>query len=116
MNGAEESWVTQFNLLSLAGATMLWAAFLPLGVIARRYELVFQKWTGWKPLMLAPSGILLYVLIIPVGWLSFAEALRAPLEFIAYTALLISSLATLVMVVRFHRVIRQLTENETEAK
>jgi ascorbate-specific PTS system EIIC-type component UlaA len=111
MNTNAEAWVTQFNVLSLVGALLLWAAFFLLGIIARRYELVFQKWTGWKSMMLAPSGILLYVAIITAGWFSNLESLQTPLEAVAYTALVISAIASLVVVVRFHRVIRQLTEN-----
>jgi len=111
MNGNEELWVSQFNALSLLGALFLWGAFFLLGVIAHRYEIVFQKWTGWKSMMLAPSGILLYIGIITVGWFSAADTHQAFLEIIAYSALLISAAACLVVVIRFHRVIRQLTES-----
>jgi len=110
MNGNDDLLVSQFNTLSLVGALFLWGAFFLLGVIARRYEIVFQRWTGWKSLMLAPSGILLYVGIITVGWFAGGEGLQKPLEYIAYTALLISSAACLFVVIRFHRVIRQLTD------
>jgi ascorbate-specific PTS system EIIC-type component UlaA len=110
MNGNEELFVTQFNALSLLGALFLWGAFFLLGVIARRYELVFQKWTGWKSMMLAPSGILLYVGIITIGWFTGGDSIQKPLEFVAYSALLLSAVACLSVVIRFHRVIRQLTE------
>jgi hypothetical protein len=110
MNGNEELWVSQFNTLSLLGALFLWGSFFLLGIIARRYEIVFQKWTGWKSMMLAPSGILIYIGIVTVGWFSTNEANQTFPEIIAYTALLISAVACLAVVVKFHRVIRQLTE------
>lgn len=111
MSADTSQWIHQFNALSLLGALMLWGTFFLLGIIARRYELVFQKWTGWKSMMLAPSGILVYVVIVTAGWWNASPALQPVLDGIAYTALVLSALATWVVVARFHKVIRQLTES-----
>lgn len=99
-----------FNLLTLAGALFLWLGFFMLGVIARRYEIVFKKWTGWKGLMLAPSGILVYVLFIVAQFIPWkpSEAASVFLEYLAYGSLLVSAVACLVLTDRFHRFIHNI--------
>jgi len=99
-----------FNTLTLAGSLLLWLAFLLLGVIARRYQIVFKKWTGWKALMTAPSGILIYVLFIVAQILPWKpdESTQKTLEYIAYTCLLLSCAACLVLTDRFYRFVRNI--------
>ena len=50
------------NYLLVLGAVLLWLAFIVLGIIARRYEIVLGERTDWQFMVFAPTGILLFAL------------------------------------------------------
>lgn len=103
-----------FNTLTVAGALLLWAGFFLLGVIARRYETVFRKGTGWRSLMMAPSGILVYVLLVVLRLAPGPSEKGEFWETFAYVCLLVSAGFTLYTVERFHRLVRRLTSEQAE--
>ena len=117
MENQSETWVSLFKALSILGALLLWCGFFLLGVIARRYEVVFRQFTGWKPLMGAPSGILVYVAIISAQTFSLhmSEDLQKALDILAYGALLVSAGASFWMVRRFHAVLVGILEPRKES-
>jgi hypothetical protein len=51
------------NYLSLIGGFLLWAAFVLMGLIARRFETLTGQRTFWQGMVIAPVGILIYNLI-----------------------------------------------------
>jgi len=51
------------SLLSLSGGLILWAAFLELALIARKFEVVFGKHTRWGWMAAAPTGLVIYSLL-----------------------------------------------------
>ncbi len=105
-----ESAARVFNGLTLVGALLLWFGFFMLGIIARRYEIVFKKWTGWKAMMVAPSGILVYVFFIVaqiLPWRLDASSQKA-IEMAAYVCLVASALSCLILSDRFFRFIRNI--------
>jgi hypothetical protein len=106
-----------FKVLSFLGALLLWIGFFLLGIIARRYEVVFKQWTGWKSLMFAPSGILIYVIVISAQYLALSSSpdLQKVLDAVAYGSLLLSSGACLWVVHRFHSVLIRILEPRKKA-
>jgi len=115
--GAETSFTKGlFDFLSITGALLIWLAFFLMGVIARRYESVFQKWTGWKPLMAAPSGILVYVAIISAHLIApmANESSQGLLDGVAYGCLLVSAVTCLALTERYRKVMLQLTTGPKE--
>lgn len=93
------------NVLTITGGLLLWLGFLLLGVVARRYEQVFQQSTSWQGLMTAPIGIPFYVLV-SVWHLSPSQAL----EVISQIVLLLSGACTWIFVMRFHRLVQRVTK------
>jgi hypothetical protein len=56
------------NYLSLIGGFLLWAAFVLMGLIARRFETLTGQRTFWQAMVIAPVGILIYNLIQANGF------------------------------------------------
>ena len=54
------------NAAAVASGIFFWAGFLVFGFIARRYSLVFKRATFHTSLMIAPSGILLYAVLMMI--------------------------------------------------
>jgi hypothetical protein len=50
------------NYLLILGAVILWFAFVLLGIIARRYEIVLGERTNWQFMIGAPTGILAFAI------------------------------------------------------
>jgi ascorbate-specific PTS system EIIC-type component UlaA len=117
MESQKEAVTEAYKILPILGALLLWTAFFLLGVIARRYEVVFQKWTGWKSLMLAPSGILVYIAVISAQAFAVTSSpdLQNALDILAYGALLLSSAACFWVVNRFHTVLHHIFKPGKEA-
>lgn len=98
-------YVTLSSAASLLGALALWAALVCLGIVARRYQAALRMGTGWRYLVVAPVGILLFAAIqaharflLGKLWLGSLEA------WIGSLAFFLSALLSLVGIVRFHRV------------
>ena len=79
------------NYLAVLGGLALWIGFLALGLVAKRYEGVFGRPTGWLFLTIAPSGVLVYALLVVVK-ISRGGVAE---ELIAYLALALSGLLCL---------------------
>lgn len=91
-------YVVLTNYMAVLGGVLLWAALFFLGLIARRLERAFETPTGWRLLLWAPSGILLYTVytLAQAGSAGAAGAGGLRLERqIAYGALAISAVCSL---------------------
>jgi uncharacterized membrane protein YozB (DUF420 family) len=96
------------NYLLIAGAVILWLAFITLGIIARRYEIVLAERTGWQFMMAAPTGILIFA-IIQLFYCGIGGRMMLPkggINYVAYGFFLISGLLSLSANLRFFRVTR----------
>ncbi len=51
------------NYLFVLGALLLWLAFIVLGIIARRYEIILGEKTDWQFMVVAPTGILCFAVV-----------------------------------------------------
>ena len=94
------------DYLALLGGLTFWLGFLALGLVAKRYETVFRKSTAWLFLALAPSGVLLYALLVVVR---ISETGMVE-KLVAYFALALSGLLCLAGAARFHGVLTMLVK------
>ena len=94
------------NYLLVLGAVMLWLAFIVLGVIARRYEIVLGERTNWQFMVFAPTGILLFALI-QLYYCGLSGKMMLPkgsVNYLAYGLFLLSGILVLVANFRFYKV------------
>jgi hypothetical protein len=94
------------NYLLVLGALLLWLAFIVLGIIARRYEIVLAEKTRWQFMIFAPTGILLFA-IIQFLYCGVGGKMMLPkggIDYIAYGLFLLSGLLSLIANIRFYRV------------
>ena len=83
--------------MAVLGGVLLWVSLFFLGLIARRLERAFETPTGWRLLLWAPSGILLYT-VYTLAQAGSAGAAGAGLKLereIAYGALCLSAVCSL---------------------
>lgn len=91
------------NILSLLGGILLWSTFIIFGFVARRYEILFKKKTEWKVLVVAPSGILVYVLIQIYAYVDHGP-LTSTEQMVAYPLVILSGLLCIYGAYRFKKV------------
>ena len=96
------------NYLLVLGALLLWFAFIILGIIARRYEIVLGERTDWQFMMVAPTGILAFA-IMQLIYCGIGANMMLPkggMNYIAYLLFLVSGSLSLLANYRFYRVTR----------
>ncbi|KPJ71408.1 hypothetical protein AMJ52_08575 [candidate division TA06 bacterium DG_78] len=94
------------NYLLVLGALLLWLAFIVLGIIARRYEIVLAERTRWQFMIFAPTGILLFA-VIQFLYCGIEGKMMLPkggVDYIAYGLFFLSGVLSLVANVRFFKV------------
>jgi hypothetical protein len=91
---------------------LLWAAFIIVGVIAYRFERLRETRTYWQLLLLAPSGILFYAIIVYIGFNQFPPVLTDEQKWLGFPILAASAVARLLAVAVFQHVARSLLEGE----
>ncbi len=94
------------NYLLVLGALLLWLAFIVLGIIARRYEIVLGERTQWQFMIFAPTGILCFA-VIQLLYCGFGGKMILPkggINYIAYGLFLISGVLSLAANLKFYSV------------
>jgi hypothetical protein len=94
------------NYLLVLGAILLWLAFIILGIIARRYEIVLGEHTNWQFMIIAPTGILVFALI-QLFYCGLGGKMMLPkggINYLAYILFLISGVLSLISNFRFYKV------------
>ncbi|UCG93344.1 MAG: hypothetical protein JSV97_06500, partial [candidate division WOR-3 bacterium] len=90
------------------GAILLWLAFIILGIIARRYQIVLGERTDWQFMTFAPTGILIFA-IIQLVYCGIGGKMMLPkngINYIAYGLFLLSGILSLIASFRFYQVTR----------
>ncbi len=89
---------------------LFWAGFLVFGFIAKRYHVVFDRSTFHTVLMAAPSGILIYALLLVFRASFFIKdpEAGAALQMAAYIFLFVSAALCLAGIVRFKTLVDEL--------
>ncbi len=96
------------NYILVLGAIFLWLAFIFLGIIARRYEIVLGEKTNWQFMIIAPTGILLFA-IIQLIFCGIGGKMMLPkggINYLAYGLFFLSGILSLVANIRFYVVTR----------
>jgi len=94
------------NYLLVLGAILLWLAFLFLGIIARRYEIVLGERTNWQFMVFSPTGILVFA-VIQLVYCGVGGKMMLPkggVSYIAYGLFLLSGILSLLSSIRFYGV------------
>lgn len=94
------------NYLLIVGAVVLWLAFVILGIIARRYEIVLGERTNWQFMMFAPTGILAFAAIqlVYCGIRGNMMLPKGGVNYLAYLLFFISGSLSLLANYRFYKV------------
>lgn len=94
------------NYLLILGAVILWFAFVLLGIIARRYEIVLGERTNWQFMILAPTGILAFAIFqfIYCGIGGNMMLPKGGTNYVAYLLFLLSGSLSLYANYRFYSV------------
>jgi hypothetical protein len=106
--GTYQALVVIPNYLMVLGAVLLWLAFIVMGIIARRYEIVLGEKTNWQFIMIAPTGILFFALI-QLYFCGLGGKMMLPkgdMNYIAYGLFLLSGVLSLFANIRFYKVTR----------
>jgi len=104
-------WMQAFSDITAVGSgIVVWAGYILLGVIARRYTVVFNKSTFHTMLILSPSGILLYSVLLILKNSVFVKDASAGvfLQYAAYICFFVSALLCLIAVMKFISLLSEL--------
>ncbi|MCX7698345.1 MAG: hypothetical protein N2114_02630, partial [Candidatus Goldbacteria bacterium] len=98
------------HIISIISGLLFWAGFFILGMIAYRYSKVFNKQTFYIFLMTAPSGILIYslLLIIKISITATNPEINNIIQIIAYVFFVISVFFVLISILKFNSVLNAL--------
>ena len=94
------------NYLLVLGAVLLWLAFIVLGIIAHRYEVVLGEHTNWQFMVFAPTGILIFA-VIQLVFCGIGGKMMLPkdgMNYVAYGFFLLSGFLSLLAGLRFYGV------------
>ena len=102
--------ITSIGLLSsnimIVAAVLLLLTFLIFGIIAKRYEVVLRRKTGWQFIILSPSGIIIFAVIMFYSSVILGKLKMGTLEStIGYGLFLISSFFSFIGALNFRRVV-----------
>ncbi|HEX6293249.1 MAG TPA: lamin tail domain-containing protein [Herpetosiphonaceae bacterium] len=106
------------NYVSLIAGFLLWGAFILIGLIARRFEMLTGQRSFWIAMVVAPIGIVIYNIIqsyafFTAGVMSECKTglgFSACQQGWAFTALCISAMAMAYVVYRFYGIARRILE------
>jgi hypothetical protein len=104
--GAFTDWI------GVVSSVLLWAAFIIVGIIAYRFERLRETRTYWQLLLLAPSGILFYAIVVFIGFNQTPPVLTDEQKWLGFPILAASAVACLLAVAVFQNVARSLLEGE----
>ncbi|MDQ2807559.1 MAG: hypothetical protein M3Z04_11715, partial [Chloroflexota bacterium] len=100
------------NVAGGLSSLLLWAAFVIIAIIAYRFERLRDTRTYWQLLLLAPSGILFYTIIVIIGFNQPGAALTNEQKWLSFPVLAVSAVFCLIAVGIFRNVARSLLEGD----
>ncbi len=98
-------YIFMHNWFLVIGAVSLWGTFILLALIARRYELVFHRPTKWQYMLIAPSGILIYAVLLTLAYTQGKVIMPISQRWVAYIAFLMSGVLSLGGALQFMHLI-----------
>jgi len=97
-------------IMAVAGGVFFWVGFIIFGMTARRYSVVFNKSTYYGLMMAAPSGILIYSVLLVFRSAVFIKntAVNSWIQIFAYVFLFISAALCVAAVMKFSKLLDEL--------
>lgn len=104
------------HIIAILSGIIFWIGFFIFGMIAYRYSKVFNKQTFYLFMMIAPSGILLYslLLIIKISVTYNNPALNNIIQIMAYLFFVLSVFLTFISVLKFNSILDSLLKYREE--
>ncbi|MCD4812663.1 hypothetical protein K8S19_03100 [bacterium] len=99
--------VTSF--VAIIGGLTLWAGFVGMGLVSRRFEQAYGVVTHWLFQMIAPAGVFIYLLMQSIASLRHKNMGAIEL-WTGYTLLVWSAVLCIWGAYRFFKIIRQLEQ------
>lgn len=97
------------NYVSLMAGFLLWGAFILIGLIAKRFEMLTGQRAYWMAMIVAPIGIVVYNSIQSYAF--FTAGIMTPNQQLwAFAALFVSAAAMAYVVYRFYGIARRILE------
>ena len=97
------------NYVSLMAGFLLWGAFILIGLIAKRFEMLTGQRAYWSAMIVAPIGIVVYNSIQSYAF--FTAGIMTPGQQLwAFSALFVSAAAMAYVVYRFYGIARRILE------
>ncbi len=97
------------NYVSLMAGFLLWGAFILIGLIAKRFEMLTGQRAYWSAMIVAPIGIVVYNSIQSYAF--FTAGIMTPQQQLwAFSALFVSAAAMAYVVYRFYGIAQRILE------
>ncbi len=95
------------NYILIGAIFLLWIGFLLLGNIARKFQVVLRMSTRWIFIMLAPTGIFIYgIIVLYATLLKQMVKMNISQTFISYGFFMLSGILTSIGIFQFFKVIK----------
>jgi hypothetical protein len=99
------------SFIAILGGLILWAGFILMGLVSRRFELAYGIVTHWLFQMIAPAGVCIYLAMQSIA--SIRHQNMGPIElWTGYTLMIWSSILCLWGAYRFYRLFCQLEREQ----
>ena len=106
------------NYISLIAGILLWAAFLLIGLIARRFETLTGQRSYWVAMLVAPLGIIIYNFIQSYAFFTAGrmtdcttgKTFATCQQGYAFVPLMLSGIAMVYVVYRFYGIARDILD------
>jgi len=104
------------HIAAILSGMIFWVGFFVFGLIAYRYSRVFNKQTFYLFMMTAPSGILIYsiLLILKIAVATNNPSLNNIIQITAYMFFVLSVVFTLISFLKFNDVLNVLLKYKGE--
>ncbi|MCE5299794.1 MAG: hypothetical protein LLG37_02835 [Spirochaetia bacterium] len=107
---SEEAMQVYSHIAVVSAGVLFWAGFMVFGFIAGRYTKVFNRETFSGLLMTAPSGILIYAILMLLrsSTMVKSQQFNDGLQVAAYVFLLVSAVLCLAGMIKFGKLLDEL--------
>jgi hypothetical protein len=108
---AEDTLQAYSYIMAVLSGIGFWAAFFMFGFVARRYTAVFNRKTYYGLMMAAPSGILVYSIVLVLKTSLFVKdaKINEAIQDVAYVFLFLSAALCLFALLKFNRLLDELS-------
>jgi len=103
--------VTLTSIIAILGGLALWAGFVVMGLVARRFEQAYDVVTHWQFQIVAPAGVFIYLFMQSLA--SLRHQNMGPVElWMGYTLMIWSSIFCLWGAFRFFKILNYLAKKD----